>query len=231
VTRTLLVSTSHSLLRVDAESGAYEPLHRGRGLYFGIASDGTRYFVAARGRMVSSADSAEDERGCILVFDRALRPLGELAAPFPMRDLHEILWQDGKLWVTCSYDNMIAVLDESSNRWESWYPFGPASQPPFDVNHLNSLAFDAGDLCVVAHNCGSIPRAGSCARERPSESNRTTSAERAKARSSRAAPATARWSRWTDGASKSVGSRAASPSSKTRPTSASRRSPSARIAT
>jgi hypothetical protein len=154
VTRTLLVTTSHSLLRVDAESGAYEPLHRGRGLYFGIATDGTRYFVAARGRMVSSADPAEDERGCILVFDRAMRPQGELAAPFPMRDLHEILWRDEKLWVTCSFDNMIAVLDESSGRWESWYPFGPTPQPPYDVNHLNSLAFDAGDLCVIAHNRG-----------------------------------------------------------------------------
>ena len=154
MSRTLLVTTSHSLLRVDAETGAYQPLHRGRGLYFGIATDGTRYFVAARGRMVSSADAAEGERGAILVFDRAMRPLGELAPPFPMRDMHEILWKNGKLWVTCSFDNMIAVLDESSGSWESWYPFGPTPQPPYDVNHLNSLAFDAGDLCVIAHNRG-----------------------------------------------------------------------------
>jgi hypothetical protein len=173
-------------LRVDAESGTYEPLHRGRGLYFGIATDGTRYFVAARGRMVSSADPAEDERGCILVFDRAMRPLGELAAPFPIRDLHEILWGDGKLWVTCSFDNMIAVLDESSGRWESWFPFGPTPQPPYDVNHLNSLAFDAGDPVCRAQfrreRAAAVRslRAGRCARERPSGSNRTTSAARAR---------------------------------------------------
>ena len=32
--------------------------------------------------------------------------------------------------------------------------FGPTPQPPYDVNHLNSLAFDTGDLCVIAHNRG-----------------------------------------------------------------------------
>jgi hypothetical protein len=154
VSRTLLVTTSHSLLRFDAGSGAFQPLHRGRGLYFGIATDGRRHFVAARGRMVSSDEPAESERGCILVFDRDLRLAGELAAPFPMRDMHEILWHAGKLWVTCSFDNMIAVLDESSGEWESWYPLGVTPQPPYDVNHLNSLAIDAGELCVIAHNRG-----------------------------------------------------------------------------
>ena len=154
MTRTLLVTTSHSLLRVDAESGQFEPVHRGRGLYFGIATDGRRYFVAARGRMVSSTEPAEGERGVIFVFDRELRHVGELMPPFPMRDLHEIMWHDGKLWITCSFDNMIAVFDESSGRWESWYPLGATPAPPYDANHLNSLAFDSGDLCIIAHNRG-----------------------------------------------------------------------------
>jgi streptogramin lyase len=150
----LLATTSHSLLRVDPRTGAFEPIHRGLGLYFGIATDGRRRFVAARGRMVSSAVPHEEERGRILVFDEAMRLAGELQAPFPMRDLHEILWHEGRLWATCSFDNLVAAWDEASGEWEAWHPLGPTPAPPFDVNHFNSLAFVEGRLCVVAHNFG-----------------------------------------------------------------------------
>jgi len=150
----LLVTTSHSLLLVDPLSGAMTPIHRGLGLYFGIATDGERYFVAARGRMVSSAEPAEGERGRILVFDRALRLVGEMQAPFPLRDLHEILWEPGRLWATCSYDNMVAIHDAGTGTWEEWYPLGRTPEPPYDLNHLNSLAMMDGALCMVAHNKG-----------------------------------------------------------------------------
>lgn len=150
----LLVTTSHSFLRVDPASGAFEPIHRGRGLYFGIATDGRGYFVAARGRMVSSETAAERERGRVLLFDAALRFVGELVAPFPLRDMHEILWHGGKLWVTCSHDNMIAIFDARTRRWERWYPLGRPAQPPYNLNHFNSLAMAGGALAIVAHNRG-----------------------------------------------------------------------------
>jgi hypothetical protein len=150
----LLVTTSHSLLRMDPDSGAVEPLHRGLGLYFGIASDGDHYYVAARGRMVSSGVPADEERGRILVFDRDLRLAGEVVAPFALRDMHEILWHAGKLWITCSHDNMVAILTAASGRWERWFPLGETPAPPYDVNHLNSLAIVEGRLCMIAHNFG-----------------------------------------------------------------------------
>lgn len=150
----ILVTTSHSVLLLDPASGVGVPIHRGLGLYYGIATDGENYHVAARGRMVSSAEPAEQERGRILVFDRALRLIDEWAAPFPMRDLHEILWHDGKLWATCSFDNMVAIFDPSTSRWESWHPLGAAPTPPWDVNHLNSFAVLDGRLGMIAHNFG-----------------------------------------------------------------------------
>jgi len=150
----LLVTTSHSVLRVDGGSGAFEPVHRGLGLYFGIATDGERYYVAARGRMVSSVVPPEEESGRILVFDRALRLTGEITAPFALRDLHEILWDRGRLWITCSFDNMIAVHDTATGAWERWLPLGVPAEPPLDVNHLNSLALRDGRLFMVAHNFG-----------------------------------------------------------------------------
>ena len=150
----LLVSTSHSLLLVDGGGRRTELVHRGRGLYFGIACDGDRWFVAARDRMVSSETSAHDEHGVILVLDHRLRQVDEWRAPVPLRDMHEILWHDGRLWITCSFDNMVAILDPSKPHWEIWHPLGAPAEPPWDVNHFNTLAIDGGDLCVVAHNRG-----------------------------------------------------------------------------
>jgi hypothetical protein len=150
----LLVTTSHSLLTIDPASGAMAPVHRGQGLYFGVATDGERLFVAARRRMVSSEVSPHDEDGRILVFDRALRLTEEIGAPFPLRDMHEILWHAGKLWITCSFDNMVAIFEPATGRWEVWHPLGPTPEAPYDVNHLNSLAVAGGELLIVAHNFG-----------------------------------------------------------------------------
>lgn len=146
----LLVTTSQSLLLLDTDTGCAVRLDGGRGLYYGLACDGEHLYVAARNRLVSSSVPSSEERGEILVFDRALRQCGSLRAPFPLRDLHEIAWHDGKLWATASYDNMVAIYD--GRDWEQWYPLGP--QADGDVNHFNSLLFEPDRVWVLAHNRG-----------------------------------------------------------------------------
>ncbi|HYD81574.1 MAG TPA: hypothetical protein VEC06_17350 [Paucimonas sp.] len=148
----LLLTTSHSLLLLDTDSGKIETLDRGRGLYYGLAQHGDRLYVAARNRLVSSDIAQADERGEILIFDTALRPCGSLRAPFPLRDLHEIAWYDRKLWATASFDNMIAIFD--GERWERWYPLGAGTEEPTDVNHFNSFMFDDDKVWIMAHNHG-----------------------------------------------------------------------------
>jgi O-antigen chain-terminating methyltransferase len=151
----LLVTTSQSLLLVDTDSGSYAALDRGRGLYYGIAEAGGKLFVASRQRAVSSNTERDSERGQILVFDRRLQPLGLLAAPFPLRDLHEIAWHGGKLYASCSHDNMVAIYDGAN--WEQWFPLGGSlddGQGPGDVNHFNSFFFESGRVWVLAHNRG-----------------------------------------------------------------------------
>ena len=148
-----LVTTSRSLLLVDGGSGEARVLHEGAGLYFGMSFDDRGGFplrVAARGRMVSSPDPVEEERGRILLFDESLRPGRELRAPFPMRDLHQVLVRGGTLWATCSFDNMVAVLRDGA--WEAWYPLGEPEGEPRDVYHFNTLAWIDGRLAIVAHN-------------------------------------------------------------------------------
>ena len=149
----LLVTTSRSLLLLDTDSGTLRPLHRGAGLYYGIAATPRHYLVAARRRMVSSSEPAAAERGEILVFDRHFQPVDTWLAPFPLRDIHEIAWHRRHLWVTCSHDNMLAIR-APDGRWDAWYPLGEPAGEPRDINHFNSLRLAGNDLWLLAHNRG-----------------------------------------------------------------------------
>ena len=148
----LLLTTSHSLLLLDTESGVPTPVDRGRGLYYGIARHQDKFYVAARQRLVSSSVEQEQERGEILIFDQALQPCGALRAPFPLRDMHEIAWHEGTLWVSNSYDDMIALFDGS--HWSQWFPLGSNSNEPRDIHHFNSFLFEGDRLWLLAHNRG-----------------------------------------------------------------------------
>ena len=127
-------------------------VERGRGLYYGISEYGGQFYIAARKRMVSSDVPVNRERGEIVVLNRALLPVDTISAPFPLRDIHEIAWHGAKLWITCAFDNMIALFD--GRNWERWYPLGKSASEPFDRNHINSLYFEQDTIIVLAHNWG-----------------------------------------------------------------------------
>ena len=149
----LIVTTSHSVLKIDLSAGEYRTLHRGRGLYYGLAANGSIVAVGARNRTVSSELPLADESGEILFFDDkfsldlTVRPFN-----FPLRDIHELCWADNLLWVSCSYDNMIAIWDGSV--WERWFPLGPSNSEPLDRNHFNSFLVEDDSIWLVAHNNG-----------------------------------------------------------------------------
>jgi len=148
----LLVTTSFALLAVDGTTGRQWRLHEGDGLYYGIAVTADWVFVAARRRLVSSPQPIAEERGQILVFDHAFRLRERLQAPFPLRDMHQIAWHDGALYVTCCYDDLIAVYRDGD--WQRCYPRGAPPDGTVDRYHFNSLAWHDGGWCVVAHNRG-----------------------------------------------------------------------------
>ena len=151
----LLVTTSYSLLRINCHDGRRQRLHHGQGLYYGLSRSAAGWLVAARGRTVSDPRPLDTERGEILRFDDQLRLCERWQAPFPLRDIHEIAWQDDGLWVTCSFDNMIALRDHQGH-WCRWYPLGPPpADQPGDVNHFNSFYFEPERVWVLAHNRGS----------------------------------------------------------------------------
>jgi len=148
----LLVTTSFSFLRLDPETGDISPLHQGEGLYYGITRSPDQIFVAARRRLVSSETPMDQEHGVILVFDPGLCHINTITAPFPLRDMHQIKWHRGLLWVTCSFDNMVAVFD--GKKWHRWYPLGEPKEAERDQNHFNSFLFENRLIWILAHNKG-----------------------------------------------------------------------------
>lgn len=149
----LLVTTSRSLLLFDANTGDYQPIHRGAGLYYGIAATPRHYLVAARHRMVSSTTAVDAEKGQILIFNQQLQPVDSWQPPFALRDMHEIKWHRRHLWVTCSHDNMLAIRTPEGE-WQQWYPLGEPTSEPRDLNHFNSLNLQGNHLWLLAHNRG-----------------------------------------------------------------------------
>ena len=148
----ILATTSQSLLALDLASGERRAVHSGEGLYYGLAKSREHVFVAARRRMVSSDRPASSEEGVIHVFDHALNHLRTVVPPFPLRDLHGIDHADGELWMTCSFDDMVAIWD--GEHWRQWYPLGEPRQEPRDVHHFNSIRVEGGRVWLVAHNRG-----------------------------------------------------------------------------
>jgi len=151
----LIVSTSHSILTLNSGSDQAQVRRRGEGLYYGISrSEHGDLLVAARGRLVSDAAPMEGETGRILSLDDGWHAGKVWRAPFALRDMHEIAWSHGALWVTCCLDDLVAIRD-ASGRWQCWWPLGePTVGAEPDRYHFNSLFFEGDLVWVLAHQRG-----------------------------------------------------------------------------
>lgn len=132
-------------------------VHSGNGLYYGLAQDNRHVYISCRNQTKGPQDAAvrAQEAGSILVLDAAsLLPTGELSPEFALRDVHGIACFDGKLWVTCSFDNMVAVYDLTARLWTKWYPAIDLEARGRDVNHFNTIVPNGNRICLLAHNNG-----------------------------------------------------------------------------
>jgi len=148
----VLITTSFSILILNTNTYKLTHLHRGDGLYYGIARNEVNTYVAARKRMVSSNIPLKDEQGEIIVFDHNFKLKKRIQAPFPLRDLHQITWYDGKLWMTCPYDNMVAIWNGVD--WQQWFPLSVATDDAHDAHHYNSFMIEEDIIWLLAHNHG-----------------------------------------------------------------------------
>jgi hypothetical protein len=155
--RLTIITTTNHVLALDEQERFYR-IHSGKGLYYGLATDERNLYVACRGTTIGPADAntRARENGSVLVFDvRTLALTGELRPPhFPLRDVHGAALIDGKLFIACSYDNLIAILDLASGRWAKWYPAADVNARDHDVNHFNTIAVHDDRIVLLAHNNG-----------------------------------------------------------------------------
>ena len=151
-----LISTTHHLLVLDEVDRFYR-VDSGRGLYYGSAQRGDYIFVACQNEPAAASDEGllVKQAGSILVFEaNSLQFVEELRPPFPLRGAHGIAIFDDRLWVTCSFDNLIAIYEFRTRNWAKWYPAANVGARDRDVHHFNTIAPVGTEICVIAHNRG-----------------------------------------------------------------------------
>ncbi len=157
MTPRFLIATTHHLLGFDGQD-QFGLVHSGSGLYYGLAQDDRRIYVSCRNQSTGPYDATmrTGETGSILVFDAASLSLTEEFRPedFALRDVHGIACFDGKLWVTSSFDNLIAVFDIAARRWTKWFPAIDPAARNRDVHHFNTIVLDGERIGLLAHNNG-----------------------------------------------------------------------------
>jgi len=152
-----LLTTTHHVLAFDGQDRFF-CVHSGKGLYYGIAQDGQYIYISCRNQTEGPVDATAraEEIGTVLILDAvSLLPVTEIRPDdFRLRDIHGISYFDDKLWVTSSFDNLVAVFDPTSHSWTKWYPSRDLSARDHDVNHFNTIVGDAESVCLLAHNNG-----------------------------------------------------------------------------
>lgn len=150
-----LICTTQHILLLDTDRETTYRVHSGSGLYYGLGLHRGKVIAACRNRTPSQDDSQrEEECGSLLFFNERLALASELRAPFPLRDVHGIAALPDSIWVTCSFDNMVAIFQPETNTWRKWYPAVDPGDRNRDVHHFNTIAKIGDRLALLAHHWG-----------------------------------------------------------------------------
>lgn len=147
----IIITTSQSIIKLNKLDLSWEIIHSGDGLYYGIEFYNDHLYVASRKRLVSSKSPMSEEDGEIKVFDKNLNIIEVIKAPFKLRDMHQIRFIDDDLYITCTYDNMIAIR-KKNGEWIKWYPLGEPNEEKTDINHFNSIILNNDEIVINCHN-------------------------------------------------------------------------------
>ena len=145
--RYLLVTTTRAAWLLDVTSGLARLLDEGRGVYYGISFSDDQIFIACRQAAVGA--DRDRQANIILCFDASLQPTGVLQPPMPIRDVHQILYRAGTLFICSTYDDAVIRYEPASGRWTRWHPFGPSAGQ--DQHHINSVAAHDGELLLAGN--------------------------------------------------------------------------------
>ena len=154
----LIITTSTAVLSIEvtqtAQPGDAHILHRGSGLYYGLARDHHNdIWVAARGSRVSDERESEDETGQLINLSSDKRDLA-IDPPHPLRDLHGLAFAHNALWLACSFDDAVAIYSLTDQSWIWWRPLPTEPDQGHDQFHFNTVWMEGDKVWVLAHRRG-----------------------------------------------------------------------------
>jgi len=145
----LLIASYNRVILWDGESQRVLLRHgRNHGhkhtVFYGITWNEKEIYIAEAG----------GARHCHFhVFDENLNRVGELPIGRGISDPHQILWWDGKLYITSANQDKVFIWDGGKKCREAfWLKAGEPRQ------HLNSVWCDGGKFYVVEHRYKEMPK-------------------------------------------------------------------------
>ena len=151
-TRRLLVSTSRYLLNVDILKKNISVVNDKYGLFYGITWDNENIYVAARWYPEYIPLISRFERPRLLVLDNNLKLLDVVKINNKADGLHQILYINKNLYLTCSKQDSILV--GTVNDFSVWYPSTEQKDHNQDTHHFNSIWHHNGKIFLLGHNRG-----------------------------------------------------------------------------
>ena len=140
----LIVTTTHSVLLVRDDLSIKDVLHRGSGVYYGVAIDGTGIYVAARNQLIGNRPSWDTT---ILHFSPSLNLMRTHRLPYgAVGDVHQIESVDGDVVLTSTADDGIVWWNDRQGVVSRSHPCGVGS----DAKHFNSI-FVGESVYGLAH--------------------------------------------------------------------------------
>lgn len=144
----LLVTTTTAAWVLDTGTGQAFRIHQGCGVYYGITFSEDTLFIACRNAAVGAERATQNN--VILCFDRDLVQREVLTAPWPIRDVHQIFYHDGTLYICATYDDVVLEYDVVLRSWRRWHPFGDPDGAP-DQHHINSILVDRDGILLAGN--------------------------------------------------------------------------------
>lgn len=150
----LALTTTQGFWIVEENNKKAWRIDCGKGVYYGLSWSDDYIFVAAR--QARYGGDRMQQRNIILCFDRYLRFVENISPPSAIRDVHQIIFHGGKLYVISTFDDKIHILDVASRKWDIWAPFEPILPEAQDQHHINSIYVHEDEIWLS----GTKPKGG-----------------------------------------------------------------------
>ena len=153
----LAVTTTQDFYFLDEDDGSLWKIDEGNGVYYGISFSDDCLYLATR--QAAYGKDRTGQRNIILCYDKKLEIIEALSPEMPLRDVHQIAFDEGCLYVCSTFDDRIGCYNLQLKEWQFWAPFGPEQDLGCDKHHINSITLTADEVLMAGlHPTGWVAR-------------------------------------------------------------------------